>query len=263
MISPRPRRMPGLGRRLASKQLFAARCVSRDQLGSLDEMTFGRVDTRRRCAPSAGFTCAGHIPLLGPSSQKELSVRQARTVREMFPDCRTRRFNVECHRLNRASLHRLHSSLWPTRKSDGSKLWPSSPTLFERLEMIRIGYTGPDPRPYGPTVRVGLKEFNGDHRLASAVIRQYVIGLRSDMEVPEKYFGHFRYSHGFLILTAPYVPIGLARFLASLWCTDPHSLWLTGPGSLKQCLRTLPKAFYERNRDDKDSTFSFELDEDD
>jgi hypothetical protein len=70
---------------------------------------------------------------------------------------------------------------------------------------------------------------------------RHVVGLRSDVEVPEKYLGYFRYRWGFLILTAPFIlPIGLTRFIVSLWVRNPHSLWLEWFGTLKQYLRVVP-----------------------
>jgi hypothetical protein len=107
-----------------------------------------------------------------------------------------------------------------------------------------------------------LQEFNRNPRLASRVIGQYVIGLRSDIEVPEVFLGHFRYCNGFSILTTPYkVPIGLARFLASIWITDPHSLWLSESGTLKKILRKIPTRFIGSYPDK--SNFTFESDSDD
>lgn len=72
---------------------------------------------------------------------------------------------------------------------------------------------------------------------------RHIVGIRSDIEVPEKFSGYFRYSRGFLILTAPYnLPIGLARFLLGRWAEDPTSLWLEWYGTLKKYLREVPFA---------------------
>jgi hypothetical protein len=95
--------------------------------------------------------------------------------------------------------------------------------------------------------------------LACRIIGHRVYGLRSDIEVPQKYFGYFRYCNGFSILTAPRaMPIGLARFLAGKWVTDPHSLWLERPETLKQSLRRVPVRFLEPVGYESD--FSFESD---
>jgi hypothetical protein len=55
------------------------------------------------------------------------------------------------------------------------------------------------------------------------------------------------------------MPIGLARFLASIWVTDPHSLWLERPETLKQCLKRVPVRIYN-SIGDTDSVFTFESD---
>jgi len=57
------------------------------------------------------------------------------------------------------------------------------------------------------------------------------------------------------------MPIGLARFLAGIWCTDPHSLWLERPETLKQSLREVPPRFLEPSGTLKD--FTFESDSED
>jgi len=247
---------------LASNQIFSDICVSREFKDSLDIRTFGQLRNCRMHSSIPGHACCGRIPLLVPSAQRNLSRSQAAAVREAFPECRVKDFDILTHRRNKSYFHRLPVACKPVRKSDGSCLWPTHPTLFERLEMIRSGYTGPDDRPFGDFLRVGMKEFNGNHRLASAVIRRFVIGLRSDMRVPEKFSGYFRYCQGFLILTAACIPIGLARFLAGVWCTDPYSLWLDGKGTLKQCLRVLPSSFKKWLDCDNSSEFSFEEDSD-
>lgn len=148
----------------------------------------------------------------------------------------------------------------PREKFSGDYLFPTFPTFLERLEMARIDYkSNTGERPFGRYVRVGLTEFNANSRLAAKIINRNVYGLRSDIKVPNKYFGYFRYCNGFSILTAPRaMPIGLARFLASIWCTDPHSLWLERRETLKQCLRRTPFRLYESVGALSD--FSFESD---
>jgi hypothetical protein len=56
------------------------------------------------------------------------------------------------------------------------------------------------------------------------------------------------------------MPIGLARFLARIWCIDPHSLWLERLETLRQSLREVPIRFLEPVDDLSD--FSFESDSD-
>jgi hypothetical protein len=90
------------------------------------------------------------------------------------------------------------------------------------------------------TTRVSRHQLNSSSELAKRIVRRHIVGIRSDIEVPKKFLGHFRYRCGFLILTAPTLPIGLARFLLARWCIDPTSLWLEWFGTLKMYLRAVP-----------------------
>jgi hypothetical protein len=64
-----------------------------------------------------------------------------------------------------------------------------------------------------------------------------VIGIRADVSIPKKFFGHFRYRWGFLILTSPAIPGPLVRFLTGIWLTAPYSLWLGQAVTFKQYLK--------------------------
>jgi len=58
------------------------------------------------------------------------------------------------------------------------------------------------------------------------------------MEVPKKFLEYFRYRDGFLILAVRHaLPIGLVRFLLSLWIRCPLSLWLVEPVRFKYYLK--------------------------
>lgn len=85
--------------------------------------------------------------------------------------------------------------------------------------------------------------------MAKMIIRRQVIGVRSDTAVPQRYREYFRYRWNFLILTAPRIPIGLARFLAGQWLTKPSSLWLERKESLKKFLRKVPVGICNDARD--------------
>jgi len=219
----------------------------------------------RGCGPRAGKTCTGHVPLYGPFFCEEFSTPTRLAIREVFPETRCRRFDLATHNLNKQSLIKLKQEELPRDKVSGDYLFPSSPTFLERLEMIRSNVPlVPKSREYGHYVRISRSEFNEEthSQLAVRLIGHRVYGIRSDIKVPQKYFGHFRYCNGFLILTAPRdVPVGLARFLASIWVTDPHSLWLERPESLKQSLRQVPVRFLESIC--KPIDFSFESDSED
>jgi len=253
-------------RRLRTERLFDARCLeSGNGESQLSNRILGSRLPGRGCGPRAGFTCAGHVPLYGPFFCEEFSAPTRRAIREVFPENRSRRFDLAVHNLNKQSLIKLKQEELPRDKVSGDYIFPSSPTFLERLEMIRSNVSlEPKPREYGHYVRISRREFNEEthSKVAVRLIGQRVYGIRSDMKVPQKYFGHFRYCNGFLILTAPQdVPIGLARFLASIWVTDPHSLWLERPESLKQSLRQVPARFLESVC--KPCDFSFESDSED
>lgn len=147
----------------------------------------------------------------------------------------------------RQKVFSLPSHQWPS--SNGKPLWPSCPSLPEWLTMVRTGYK-PDPvRELAPSAS-SLTEFRSNPVLAKEIVRRNVIGVRSDIEVPTRYLGNFRYKWGFLILTCPTCPpIGLARFLARLWQTNPQSLWLRINATLKSYLREVPIGVLRPARD--------------
>jgi len=250
-------------RKLNSERLFAARCLEKGFVQTpLSDRIHGKVLPRRGCGPGQGFTCAGHVPLYGPFFCCEFSARTKAAIGEVFPEVRLSKFNLRTHNLMKQSLIRLKQEELPRDKVSGNYLFPSSPTFLERLEMIRAeqqprGRT----REYGSYCRVSRNAFNENARLVKRLVGHRVYGLRSDVKVPAKWLGHFRYCNGFSILTAPRaMPIGLARFLASIWCIDPHSLWLERLETLKQSLREVPIRFLESVDDLSD--FSFESDSD-
>jgi len=144
------------------------------------------------------------------------------------------------------AVKKLPEAAWPT--VSGRPAWPSTPTITEWLEMLRRGSKRSSELfvERGKTVRSTIREFNSNIELAKRVIHRQIIGVRADVSIPSKYLGCFRYRWGFLILTAPYLPAGLARFLASIWCTDPYSLWLERKVTLKQYLRELPLSILNR-----------------
>jgi len=247
-------------RRLNIKRLFDAQCVPMSENPQLDNRIYGGILPHRSkdLSMKHGYTLR---PLYGPCFCEEFSTPTKEAIREVFPEVRCRRFDLATHNLNKQSLIKLPRKDLPRDKISGDYLYPTSPTFLERLEMIRSGATpGSITRLYGRTVRVSQKEFNDNSRLAVRIVNRNVFGLRSDIEVPRKYFGYFRYCNGFLMLTAPRaMPIGLARFLAGIWCTDPHSLWLERPETLRQCLRRVPYGVYH-SVGATESVFSFESD---
>jgi hypothetical protein len=135
-------------------------------------------------------------------------------------------------------------------------VWPSSPDIFEVLEMSRRGKNLPprDKLPLTVPNCITKKSVSDDIRLASGIVRQQIVGVRLNMGVPEKFLGYFRRHHGFLILVSRYkIPAGLVRFLLSLWIRTPTSLWLVENCRFKRFLkRHVPTDFVRGGSVSKD-----------
>lgn len=187
--------------------------------------------TSKACSGTAWYYHAGVCVRLDKST--------AASIRRLDPNIRVASLREEAHNLNKYNMLGLKESEWPSY--DGRSLWPSYPTLMESLEMARKGITHVEPTIHGPFVRVSVSQIRDNLVLARQIVRRFIVGLRSDTEIPQQYWGYFRYSRGFCILTGKYsMPAGLVRFLLSRWCVDPTSLWLVRRGTLKQCLRAVP-----------------------
>lgn len=157
------------------------------------------------------------------------------------------------HRSQRLSTKSMKSSDWPSDPLGPS--WPSFPTIPEWLEMLRRGidpFERPELKaPEGNFAfdRVSRGELGSNCHLATMIVTNVIVGVRSTTEVPDKYLGYFRYGHGFLILVCRYaLPIGLVRFLLGRWCISPYSLWLRRQCTLKQYLRKVPISLIKRAR---------------
>lgn len=195
----------------------------------------------------------GHPFIDGPHENLHISRNLCKVLKRDFPLIRRSEFCSEIHERNVLQTHRLNEAAWPSiRNANGHRrLWPSYPTFTEMLDMSRRGYNPPENYVYptGSTCRVTAKEVNSEPLLAKRIVARYIIGIRSDQEVPMGFHGYFRYRQGFLILTNRWsLPIGLARFLLSRWTLQPSSLWLERPGSLKQCLRAIPFRMFHSSR---------------
>jgi len=151
------------------------------------------------------------------------------------------------HLANKERIRTLPVRDWPRYR--GRSLWPSCPNILEMLCEIDQGFIYPQISPGALTVRVPRTEFQVNPEMAKLIIRRQVIGVRSDIALPNGYREYFRYRWNFLILTAPRIPIGLARFLAGLWLTKPSSLWLERKESLKKFLRKVPVGICNDARD--------------
>jgi len=137
----------------------------------------------------------------------------------------------------RVDTHRLNKRDWPRNPRS---LWPSSPSLTEVIAMSRSGKV-----PYGiwtpPKLVIDhprLRDVSDNLRLATRIVSQNVVGIRSTVTVPRKFLPWFRYRSGILFLTVRYaIPAGLVRFLLGHWKRNPFNLWLNANCHLKHYLR--------------------------
>lgn len=147
---------------------------------------------------------------------------------------------------NHAAHVRQSKLVKPLRQQDWPRLgtraaWPSSPTVTELLAMGKRGDT-PLPlnrKPERSKRSVSLALYNSNVVLRQRIVSQQVVGIRSDVEVPKKFLGHFRYRAGVLLLTSTAVPAGLVRFLTGQWIRNPHNLWLREKIGFKTFLKSL------------------------
>lgn len=97
------------------------------------------------------------------------------------------------------------------------------------------------PQGHSGYTRVDRSELRNNCVLATRIVTNNIVGIRSSQEVPRKFLGYFRYGENFLILTVTHnLPIGLVRFLLGQWCMKPFSLWLRRSVTLKKFLRKVP-----------------------
>jgi len=178
----------------------------------------------------------------------QLNAAQSEFCRRVYPNGRVRTGYKDSfvHGVQKSAAQSLPKADWP-RDSRGRSAWPSSPNFNEILEMSRRGVTTAEPKSLGGFIPVSFSEFNCFSELIIRTVSRSVIGIRADVKVPAKWLGLFRYRWNFLILTAPRLPIGLARFLVGKWLTDPYSLWLERRESLKSYLRKVPESIFNRS----------------
>jgi hypothetical protein len=157
------------------------------------------------------------------------------------------------HRSQRLSVKPMKSSDWPRDPLGPS--WPSFPTITEWLEMLRRGIDPFERKEYkipsgdSGYTRVSRGELHSNCVLATRIVSNVIVGIRSSTEVPGKYLPYFRYGHGVLLLACSYaLPIGLVRFLLGRWCVAPYSLWLRRQCTLKQYLRKVPISLVKQAR---------------
>jgi hypothetical protein len=149
------------------------------------------------------------------------------------------------HQSQRLSVKPMKSSDWPSDPLGPS--WPSFPSITEWMGMLRRGID-PFERPELKTPKANLgftqvsrSEIHSNCALASRIVSNVIVGIRSSCEVPRKFHRYFRYHQNFLILVVRYnLPIGLVRFLIGRWCVAPYSLWLRRAVTFKSYLKKVP-----------------------
>jgi hypothetical protein len=158
------------------------------------------------------------------------------------------------HHSQRLAVKPLKSSDWPSDPLGPS--WPSFPSIVEWMEMLRRGLDPFSRDCYSnPAWNLGFTQVSRlqvreNPALASRIVSNNIVGIRSSVEVPRKFLKYFRYSQNFLILVAAYkMPIGLVRFLIAQWCVAPYSLWLRRAVSFKIFLKKVPSLHVKRAND--------------
>jgi hypothetical protein len=156
------------------------------------------------------------------------------------------------HRRQRLAVLPLKRLSWPSDLLGPS--WPSFPSFTEWMEMLRKGVSPlgrtalEEPTTSGYT-RVSRVELRENPALASRIVTNVIVGVRSSTEVPAQYWKYFRYRQNFLILVVTHkLPIGLVRFLIGRWCVAPYSLWLRRKCTLKSYLRKVPSLLVKQAR---------------
>jgi len=159
------------------------------------------------------------------------------------------------HHSQRLEVKPLKSSDWPSDPLGPS--WPSFPSIPEWMEMLRKGIDPfcrkelEEPVGHAGYTRVSRGEVKENSFLATRIVLNAIVGIRSSIEVPRKFLRFFRYRQNFLILCVRgKLPIGLVRFLLAQWTQCPYSLWLRRACTLKQYLRKVPISHvrHARNR---------------
>jgi len=119
--------------------------------------------------------------------------------------------------------------------------WPSCVSFTEMIHMSRTGKQLTIQDNFRSLSVMGClknRDVHENHALATRIVRQQVVGVRAEVEVPRKFLKYFRYRYGFLILSVRFcLPIGLVRFLLSQWVCNFTSLWLVEPVRYKFYLR--------------------------
>jgi len=185
------------------------------------------------------------------SARYTIDDRVRNFVHRVFPDgqIRTVSGNFTAHFRQSRIAKRLPESDWP--RLGTRPAWPSSPSL---VEVMTMGRSGKVPEPlvkFREPVkhRISKAEFQRNADLRCRIVATNVVGIRSDVKVPDQWLGYFRYRWNFLILAVPYnLPRGLVRFLIGQWIRCPHNLWLQDKCTFRTFLKSTDRARFPRGR---------------
>jgi hypothetical protein len=123
------------------------------------------------------------------------------------------------------------------------------------MEMLRKGldpfergiYENPKGE-FGFT-KLSRREVQENPGLASRIVSNNIVGIRSSIEVPKKFLKYFRHRENFLILVVRHnLPIGLVRFLLAQWNVMPYSLWLRRAVLFRTFLKKVPTSLVRQGR---------------
>jgi len=122
-------------------------------------------------------------------------------------------------------------------------LWPSAPSFSEMIEGTRrqvFNFASGTKYGFRRTAKdcITRQALSNDIRLATRIVANNVVGIRSSVRLPEEFLPWFRHRHGFSILsTRNRIPSGLVRFLLAQWKICPTNLWLVEHCPLRIFLR--------------------------
>jgi len=145
-------------------------------------------------------------------------------------------FNRDISVLNSRQILRAQKSHWP--RNFLGRCWPNSPTVAEFGAWASSGNHSWVGRPL--TTTFTYRQAWENPKVLVYLVSKMVLGIRSSVSVPEKFRGYFRYRWGVLLLIdATYIPVGLARFLASVWVRHPKLIWSVSAGNFRSNLKCL------------------------
>lgn len=142
----------------------------------------------------------------------------------------------------RVDTHRLDQRSWPRNPR---QVWPSTPSVTELIAMSRRGIStsGLWTPPCLVKDHARVQDLSTDLGLATRIVSQNIVGIRSTVSVPRKFLPWFRYRSGILFLTVrSSIPAGLVRLLLREWIVGPYNLWLRVNCRLKYYLRNIHRS---------------------